>query len=61
MRIFLMYRAAIHKIAEAEGLSPSERQRLVKIAERSIHRCSSADALRVAYIVWCLLRPGAAH
>ena len=57
MRIFLMYRAAIHKIAEVEGLSPFDRQRLVKIAERSIHACSAVDALRVAYIVYRLLRP----
>lgn len=52
-----MYRAAIFHIADTQGLSPLDRRRLVVIAERSIHVCSVSDALRVAYIVYRLLRP----
>jgi hypothetical protein len=61
MRIYLMYRAAIKHIAAMEGITPEDRDILARIAERSIAGCSWIDAVRVARIVYRLLRPARAN
>jgi hypothetical protein len=52
MRIFLMYRARIKYLAAMDGVTAEDKDRLARIAERSLIGCSFDDAVRIAWIVF---------
>lgn len=46
----------IKRLASSDGISPEDRAALYEIADRTVVRCSTMDAMRVLSILWRYLR-----
>lgn len=62
MARLLFYKSMIQRIADTDGVSPEDRDRLLVIAARSKSGCSMEDAQCVAYLLYrMLLQPRLTH
>lgn len=50
-------RIIIRRLAESEGVPPSDCAVLTEIADRTVARCSREDLFTIFAILWRLLRP----